>query len=608
MTAKSKQQVTEIPQRADIDDKYKWNLADIYQTEDDWRADYEKAKSLIEKAGEFSGRVADSAKLLYECLETRTELLLICDNLYQYAKLSQDIDNRVSEYQAMTNQAAMLSSEATAAFSFLEPELLACDDARLTAMAEQFPKTDVYDFYLKELIRSRAHIRSAEVEEVLAQSAMVARGPDSVFTMLDGADIKYPSIEDEEGVEVQLTKQRYAKFMESPVQRVRRDAHEGFLSVYKDHVNTLGANLSTHINKDVFFAKVRCYDSCLHQALDGGNIPVSVYHSLLDSTEADLTALHKWTALRKKILKLDKIFPYDIFCPLFPEQNYEVPYGEAVQEVLDAVAPLGDVYVSILKKGFGSRWVDVRETEGKGGGAYSWGNYSTHPFVLMNYNDTVNNMFTLAHEMGHALHSYLSNQTQPYQKARYTIFVAEVASTLNEGLLLQHLLKKATDKKQKLFLLNRHIDNTNGTFFHQVKYARFELMIHEMIEKGEALSADKMNEMWERLRKQYLGPEITLDEYEKYKWSRIPHFYMTYYVYQYATSYAASQAILEKFLAGEEGIIEKYLELLSSGGSDYPIEQLKKCGVDMTTAEPVKATLKLFAEQVDEVERLTAAE
>ncbi|MCK4655476.1 MAG: oligoendopeptidase F, partial [candidate division Zixibacteria bacterium] len=346
MTTTSKQQIKAIPQRADIDDKYKWNLADIYQTEDDWRADYEKAKSLIEKAGEFSGKLGDSTELLYECFETRTELLLICDNLYQYAKLSQDIDNRVSKCQAMTNQAAMLSSQAMAAFSFLEPELLTIDNAHLTAMAEQFPKTDVYDFYLKELIRSRAHIRSAEVEEVLAQSAMVARGPDSVFTMLDDADIKYPSIEDEEGIEVQLTKQRYAKFMESPLQRVRREAHEGFLSAYKDHVNTLGTNLSTSINKDAFFARVRRYESSLYQALDGGNIPVSVYHSLLDTTEADLTALHKWTALRKKILKLDKIYPYDMFCPLFPKQNYEVPYDEAVQEVLDAVAPLGDVYVS----------------------------------------------------------------------------------------------------------------------------------------------------------------------------------------------------------------------------------------------------------------------
>ncbi len=604
MTTAQKPQARAIPQRADIDTKYTWNLADVYQSNDSWEADYRKAELLVEKAGQFAGRLSGSAETLYGCLETRSELSLICDNLYQYAKLSKDLDNRVSLYQAMTDRAAMLSSRIMAAFSFLEPELLAMDDEQLIAMSRQFPKTDVHDFYLKELMRSRSHIRSAEVEEVLAQSVMIARGPDSVFAMLDDADIKYPSIKDEEGNIVQLTKQRYAKFMESPSQRVRRDAHENFVSVYRDHVNTLTANLSTAINKDAFFARVRRYESCLHHALDDGNIPVSVYHSLLDTTESDLSALHKWIALRKKILKLEKMYPYDLFCPLFPDQNYEVPYDQAVLEVLEAVAPLGDEYCSIMKKGFGKRWVDVRETEGKSGGAYSWGNYSTHPFVLMNYNDTVNNMFTLAHEMGHAMHSYLSNRAQPYPKARYSIFVAEVASTLNEGLLLQHLLNKATDKEKKLFLLNRHIDNTNGTFLHQVQFARYELMIHEIVEKGEALSADRLSDLWEELRTKYLGPEITLDEYERYRWSRIPHFYMTYYVYQYATSYAASQAILEKFLAGEAGIIEKYLELLSSGGSDYPISQLKKCGIDMTTREPVEATLKLFAEQVDEVEKL----
>jgi oligoendopeptidase F len=604
MTTAQKRQTRAIPQREDVDAKYAWDLTDIYATDDDWEADFKKAQSLVDRIGEFAGKLSSSSETLYRCLETRTELSIIADNLYQYAKLSQDIDNRVSKYQAMTDRAAMLASRVLAACSFIEPELLALDDTRLTSMAEEFPRKDVHDFYLRELIRSRAHIRSAEVEEVLAQVVMIARGPDGVFTMLDDADIKYPSVKDEMGNEVQLTKQRFAKLMESSDQRVRRDAHEGFLSVYRDHVNTLSANLSTAINKDIFFSRVRRHEGCLHHALDAGNIPVSVYHSLLDTTEADLSGLHKWIGLRKKVLKLDNIYPYDMFCPLFPEHNYEVPYDRAMQEVLEAVEPLGDDYCSILRDGFGSRWVDVYETEGKGGGAYSWGNYSAHPFVKMNYNDTVNNMFTLAHEMGHAMHSYLENRAQPYPKARSSIFVAEVASTLNEGLLLQHLLKKAADKGQRLFLLNRHIDNTNGTFFHQVKYARFELMIHEIVERGEALSPDKLNELWLELRKKYFGPEITLDEYEKYKWSRIPHFYMTYYVYQYATSYAASQAILEKFLAGEEGIVDRYLELLSSGGSDYPVNQLQKCGVDMTTPEPVKATLKLFAEQVDELERL----
>jgi len=604
MTVETKDAKT-IPQRSDIATEHTWDLTALYASDEAWENDFSKAKGLVDKARSFSGKLASSAETLYECLQTRTELDLICDNLYQYAKLNKDLDNRVSAYQALTDRAAMLASEASAAYSFLEPELLSIDDDKLLEMGNQFPQTDVYDFYLKELVRSRAHIRSAEVEEVLAQSSMIARGPDSIFSMIDDADIKYPTIKDEDGNEVQLTKQRYAKFMEATDQRVRHDAHDALMSTYSKYNNTLSATLSTAVNKDIFYSKARKYESSLHHALDANNIPVSVYHSLLDTTEANLDSYHKWMAVRKRILKLDKLYPFDVFCPLFPDQNYEVPYDEAVNEVLEAVKPLGEDYGKVMREAFGSRWVDVYETEGKSGGAYSWGNYSSHPFVLMNYNDTVNNMFTLAHELGHSMHSYFSNKTQHYTKARYSIFVAEVASTLNEGLLLQHLLKKVTDKKQKLFLLNRHIDNTSGTFFHQVFFARFELEIHKLVEAGEALSADRLNEIWLDLSRKYYGPHMEVDEISKVKWSRIPHFYYTYYVYQYATSYAASQAILKKFVDGEEGIIEKYLRLISSGGNDYPIEQLRACGVDMTTPDPVEATLKLFGDQVDEVDRLS---
>jgi oligoendopeptidase F len=606
MTVGGEKTVKAIPGRADIDEKYKWNLADLYKSENEWEGDFGKACELIEKAGSFMGRLGSSPALLYECLETRTNLSLTCSNLYQYAKLYQDLDNRVSKYQALSERAAMLGSRANAAYAFVEPELLTIDDSLLTDMAGRFPRSDVYDFYIKELIRSRKHVRSAEVEEILAQTQMIARGPDSIFTMLDDADIKYPSIKDEEGDDVALTKQRYAKFMESPHRHVRRDANDALNSVYRAHVNTLGATLASAINADVFYSRARRYESSLHMALDQHNIPVSVYHSLLDTTENSLSGLHRWIGLRKRILKLDDMYPYDVYCPLFPEQNYEISYHDAISEVLYAVAHLGDRYRSLMTNAFDNRWVDVYESEGKGSGAYSWGNYTAHPFILMNYNDTINNMFTLAHEMGHAMHSFLTNMSQPYPKAQYSIFVGEVASTLNEGLLLQYLLKKFTDKRMKLFLLNRHVDNTLGTFFHQVLYARFELMIHQIVEKGEALSPDNMGEIWEDLTRRYYGPGLTLDSYAKYKWARIPHFYRTYYVYQYATSYAASQALLDMFLSGEERIVEKYLELLSSGGSDHPIQQLKKCGIDMTTPDPVSATLRLFAEQVAEIDRLTA--
>lgn len=598
-----KNQSMDMLKRSDIDEKYKWNLKDIYQSDENWESDFQKARELTKKAGAYSGKLNDS-KTLYECLKLRSDLSQTVFNLFQYAHLSLDLDNRESKYQEMNDRAQMLAAEAGASFSFVEPELLHLTDEQLLAMSYKFEKTDLYDFYIKELIRSRSHIRSEEVEELLSLSTTFAAGSGNTFSLLDDADLKYPTIKDEKGEDVQLTKQRYSKFMESSDRRVRKEASDAFGSAYKDHLNSISGMLSTEINKNIFYTKARRYENCLQHALDANKIPTSVYHSLLETTEKNLKGLHKWTALRKKILKLDEIAAYDMACPLFPEYNYEVPYDEAVDKVIESCQPLGGKYVEILKHAFQSRWVDVFETEGKTSGAFSWGNYSTHPYVLMNYSNTIDNMFTLGHELGHCLHSYLSNQTQSYPKAQYSIFVAEVASTLNEGLMLLHLLKKAKSKEEKLFLLNRHLDNTFGTYFNQVLYARFELTIHDHVEKGQALSPDTMTNFFGDLVQAYYGPDLTMDEYSPLKWARIPHFYNNYYVYQYSTSYAASQAILEKFINGEEGIVEKFLELLKSGGSDYPIEQLKKCGVDMTTSAPFEATLKLFEEQVDEVERL----
>ncbi len=602
-TAEAKKGTT-IPQRADIEEKYLWNLGDIFAGNEKWEETYKKAQKDLEKGAEFKGKLESSPDILYACLAARTALMKTCSDLFQYAKLSQDLDTRVSKYQEMTDRAALLMSQARAAYAYVEPELMKIGDEKLKEMASKFPDTSQYDFYIRELIRSRKHIRSEEVEELLAQAAMIARGPDTIFGMLDDADMKYPVITDENGNEIRLTKQRYGKLMENPRQETRRKAHEAFMSAYKDHTNTLGASLAASLNKDLFYAKARRYESALHDALDDHNIPVSVFHSLVDTTESNLGGLHKWMGLRKKILKLEKMYPYDVYCPLLPELNYEVPYEKAVAQVLKAVTPLGEEYRKVMKRAFDNRWIDVYETEGKSGGAYNWGNYSAHPFIMMNYNETINNMFTLAHEMGHAMHSYFSSRNQPYTKAQYSIFVAEVASTLNEGLLLNHLLQSTDDKKMKLFLLNRQIDNTLGTYFHQVFFAHFEHEIQELVRRGEALSSDKASELWEVLNRKYYGPEVEMDGFSRYKWSRIPHFYMTYYVYQYATSYAASQAILKKFMAGEKGIIEKYLTLISSGGNDYPINQLNKCGVDMTTADPFLANIRLFDSLVDEVEKL----
>ena len=600
-----KSETSSLPSRDGIDKKHKWNLSDIYADDNAWDEGYKRVQGLIEKAKDFTGKLNESAQTLFECLEIRTDLNLSVFQLFQYARLNRDIDNRVSKYQSMTDRAAMLSSLAGAAYSFVEPEMLKMSDDKLKEMAGQFPKTDIYDFYIRELIRSRPHIRSEEVEELLAQSAMVARGAENVFTMLDDADMTYPEVKDEDGNTVKLTKQRYAKILESTNGEVRKNAHAAFYSSYQNHLNTLSASLASTVNNDIFYTKARGFKSCLHNPLYGDNIPPEVYHSLISTTEKHIEGLHKYVALRKKILKLEKIHSYDMFCPLFPERDYQVNYDQAVEAVIESTTSLGADYTAALKNAFDSRWVDVYETEGKGSGAYNWGNYKVHPFILMNYNGTIDNMFTLAHEMGHAMHSHLSCGKQSYQKAGYSIFVAEVASTLNEGLLLEHLLKKATDDLDKLFILNRQMDNTVGTFFNQVMYANFELTIHETVEKGGALSPDMMTGLWRKLTEKYYGPHLTIDDYSIIKWCRIPHFYMMYYVFQYATSYAASQAIMARFIAGDTTIVGKYIEMLSAGGSDYPINLLKNCGVDMTKPESVEATVKMFADQVDEMERLT---
>ncbi len=600
----TKKATSTIPTRDDIDDQHKWNLADLFKIEDEWDAEYKKVREMLDKAKEFAGKLAESPEILYKCLKTRSDIGLMVFRLFQFAKLNQDLDNRVSKYQAMTERAAMLASHARASFAFVEPELSQIEDDKLLSLARQFPKTDEYDFYITELIRTRKHIRSQEVEELLALASQATRGPESIFTMLDDADIVYPKVKDADGNEIELTKQRFSKLMESSDRTVRKEANAAFYSVYKSHVNTLGASLAASVNSDSFYARARKFESCLESALFGDNIPISVYHALLDTTEKNTEGLHKYTDLRKRMLGIDAVYTYDFACPLFPDADYEVDYDDAIKEILEAVKPLGEKYNEVLRTAFDRRWVDVYETGGKASGAYSWGSYTAHPFVLMNYNGTVDNMFTLAHEMGHAMHSYLSSSTQPYPKAQYSIFVAEVASTLNEGLLLQHLLRKAEDKTTKAYLLNRYIDNTVGTFFNQILYARFELMIHEHVEQGNALSPDFMTELWTDLVRKYYGPQFGIDDDTGLKWCRIPHFYSSFYVYQYATSYAASEAILDRFLAGEEGIIDRYLELLSAGGSDYPIELLKKCGVDMSMPAPVESTLRRFADQVTELDKL----
>jgi oligoendopeptidase F len=453
-------------------------------------------------------------------------------------------------------------------------------------------------------MRKKEHILSDKEEALLALVGPVASAPSRIFTMLNDADISYGSIIDEEGNELQLTKQRYYKVMESTDRRVRRDANKAYNEAYLNYLNTLAATLTTSIKRDYFFMKARGYNSCLEMSLDRYHIPVSVFHNLIDAVNANLAPLHKLTALRKRTLGYDTLYTYDLSVPLVPKVKEEYPYEESRAMVLNGLKPLGEKYLHQFENGLNSGWVDVYETEGKGSGAYQWGTYSTHPYVLLNHGGTLEDVFTIAHEMGHAMHAEYTNRREPYIYSNHSLFVAEVASTCNEAVLMKHLLENAKDKKEKMALLNYYIRQITGTFFTQVMFSEFELAIHERIESGQALSADYLRKTYREIYQKYWGPELVIGKDRDLGCLRISHFYRQYYVYQYATCYAAAQMLSQKLLEDKEGFWNTYEQFLSTGSSKYPVDILKDAGVDMTTPEPIDRTIKLFGELVDEMERL----
>jgi oligoendopeptidase F len=598
-------QENKIPQRADIEDRYKWRLEDIYPDTLAWQADFELLQSRMGEMEKYSGRLGESAGTLYECLALRDSLSNILDRLYVFAHMKKDEDTREPAYQALADRVSTLSAHFGEAIAFIRPEIIAIPNEELTSyLADN--RLKLYDFYIANIMRLKQHILSHREEEILALSSISTRGPSNIFDMLDNADIEYPTIKDERGKEIKLTKERYYKILESTDRRVRREASEAYNKAYLDYVNTLGATLSASVNTDWFYAQARGYKTTLEADLDGDNIPVSVFENLIKTVNASLPTLHKWTALKKKYLRLDKIYPYDLNVPLAPESKIEIPYDSAVAVIMMAVAPMGEKYANDLRQGFSGGWVDVFETEGKQSGAYSWGAYSTHPYVLLNYNNSTDNFFTVAHEMGHAMHSYYTKNTQPYVYEDYATFVAEVASTANEALLMNYLLNNTADKRQRLFLLNYYIEQIIGTFYTQVMFSEFENAIHTDVEKGGALSAESLRKIYGDLYKKYWGPELVMEDWHNLGGLRIPHFYRSYYVFQYATSYAAAQALTRNILKGDPQARDRYLELLCAGGSDYPVELLSKAGVDMTRPEAVDATVKLFADLVSQAEGLLA--
>jgi oligoendopeptidase F len=593
-----------VKQRSEIDAKYKWNLDSLFADEAAWDKSMEDLKAGLGQLDQYKGKLADSAANVREALKLRDKLAIIADNLLVYSKLKLDEDSRVSKYQEMYGRASDVSSKLANAYSFIQPELLAMDSAKLMGYAASDPELKAYTFYLQNLVRTKAHILTDKEEALLASAGPVLDSPANIFHMIDEADISFGAIKDENGKDLQLSRERYSAILEGPDRRMRAEAFDVYTKTYMKYVNSLAASLSSSVKKDYFLANARKYNSCLEASLDGDNIPVSVFKNLIAAANANLEPLHKWTALRKKLLGVDTLHTYDLRATLLKEKPRQYTWEEAKATVLQGLSPLGKPYLDEFQKGLEGGWIDVFETQGKATGGYTWGTYTSHPYIMLNYNGSLNGVSTMAHEMGHAMNSLWTNRNEPYQYGDHSLFTAEVASTCNEATLMKYLIANAKTKAEKQYLLTRYIEQIIGTFYTQVMFSEFELAIHERVEKGGSLSVDFFRKTYRDIYQKYWGPELQIEPLGDLGGMRIWHFYRQYYVYQYATSYAAAQVLSDKIVNKEPGALEAYYRFLKTGTSDYPVETLKKAGVDMTTPEPVARTIKLFGDLVDQLEQL----
>lgn len=593
-----------IPQRSDIDDRYKWKLKDIYPDAAAWEKDFEIFKASIPLFEQYQGKLGESAETILACLKLRDSIELIGDNLYVYSYMKRDEDTRISDYQEMSDRIVALYAQYSSATAFIQPEILTIDNTKLQSFINGNEELSVYSHYLNEIIRSKEHILSDKEEAILAIASPFARSPQDIFSMIDNADINYGTVYDEDSNEVELTNQRFVKMLRSTDRRVRRDASDAYNEAYLDYKNTMAACLAASVKKDFFYTQARKYNSCLEMSLFGDDIPTEVFTNLIKAVNENLAPMHKWANLRKRILNVDTMQTYDMIVPLVAPQTKEYAYDDATKIVTEALKPLGDRYIKDFKKGLVSGWIDVYETEGKRSGGYQWGTYASHPYILLNWSNNIDNVFTLAHEMGHSMHSFYTQSSEPYIYGNNPLFTAEVASICNEALLMDYLLKNARDKDEKIYLLTTYIEKIIGTFYTQVRFSEFEQLIHERIESGQAISADYLQATYRETYERYWGPDLFIAKDRDLGGMRISHFYRQFYVYKYATSFAAALDIAQRILDKEEGALENYLEFLKIGSSNPPIEIVKVAGVDLTTPEPVNATIKLFGELVDEVERL----
>lgn len=592
-----------IPQRSEVSSEYKWRLEDLFESDAAFEKALADAGSYPAKIAEYQGRISENAADLLGYLRLDDEITEAARNLIHYSSRKSDEDTRVSLYSGYCDRVEALLSSIGSAAAFAVPEILTISEEKMAAFYGEEEGLKLYELSLNRIFKRRDHILTPEEERIIAMTAEMRSTPSSVFSMLDNADIKFPDAVDKDGNAHQITHGSYIPLMQGEDRVLRKSAFENLYNTYKSFENTYTSILSGHLKTLAFNANVRKYENTLEAALDSTEVPQSVYHSLIEAVHENMDKMYRYVELRKKLLGVDELHYYDLYAPMVSDVEMKITYEEARDMVLDAVKPLGENYVQLMKEGFGGGWIDVYENEGKCSGAYSAG-AGVHPYVLLNHTDDLQSAFTIAHEMGHALHSYFSNKYQPTVYSDYEIFVAEVASTFNESLLMQHLLKTTTDKKQKAYLINYFLEQFRTTLYRQTMFAEFELKINEAQARGEAITSDFLCELYGGLNKLYFGENIAADEEIKYEWARIPHFYYNYYVYQYATGFSAAIALSQRVLNGGEKEVEDYLGFLKGGNSKTPVDLLKGAGVDMTDPKVVSDALKLFGELLDEMEQL----
>lgn len=593
----------ELPKRSEVKEEFTWNLADMYADLSLWEADVQKIQVLAKELANQEGKVTAGAESLLYTLDKYSELMQIVNFAFGYISRLCDQDTKNTDNQALQMRLIAIMTNVNSSLAFIEPEIIATDEQILESYYTELPALDLYRKYINEMLRLKSHMLDVETEKLIAMTSEMGSATSNAYGILNNSDLIFPEITDENGESVRITHGRFIGLLESSDRRVRKETFEKFYQTYDQFKNTIASLYSGQIKTQIFRAKVRNYNSTLEASVDANNISIKVYDNLVETINKNMDKMHRYVSLRKKYLGVEDLHMYDIYTPMLPDFAKKVPYEEAKATVLKALAPLGEDYISVVKEGFDNRWIDVYENEGKRSGAYSARAYGAHPYVLLNYNDSLDNMFTLAHEMGHALHSYLSAKEQPFLYFSYKTFVAEVASTVNEVLLTEYLLQNTTDKKERAYLLNHYLDSFKGTVYRQTMFAEFEREAHRMAEAGESLTADALSKLYLNLNIKYYGPDMISDPEIAVEWARIPHFYSNFYVYQYATGFTSAVAIARNILKNGAPAVEAYKKFLSSGCTQDPVSLLKIAGVNLETPQPIQDALDVLNDILDEMEQ-----